>query len=118
MMRFVENNHVALGQQEAADSRIQQQQRVVDDDHLCHFRALAHAADVAIHEKAALAPCALVAIGGDATAHIGGELEVERFKVAAELIVAVHYGEQALKLGIARKMLPADALILQAVKAE
>src|SRR5581483_7165005 len=119
MMGLVENNHIAVRQKKAADGRVEQQQGVIDDDHLSHFGTLPHLTHVAIHKVAALVPGALIAISSNATTNIARELEAERLKIAREVgIGIVDDVEQALKLAVARIVLHAHPFAFHTVNAE
>ena len=100
MVRLVDDDQLALWQEIAARDGVEEQQRVVDDDHLCGACAVAHTAHIACVEMRASVPRALVGVGGEPSAQAPREWLVEQIQVAIPTVAAIdetlHRGEGAV----------------------
>src|SRR5262249_7156855 len=81
-MRLIDDDQVALGQQEALHRRVEQQQGMVDNDNLGAARPLAHLAHVTRPKVWALPPGAQVTLCSDASAQIAGQGLGQQIEVA------------------------------------
>src|SRR6266700_8242546 len=99
-------------------SGIQQQEGVVNDDHLGVPRPITHRAYVAFVKTVALAPGVLVAIPVDVRTHFRRQYETECFKVARKCAIMLHHVEEPLEFAKLVEDAQILAVFVQAVKAQ
>ncbi len=117
VVRLVDDDHIALRQQKALHRGVEQQQGMIDDDHLRLPGALAHLAYVAVVEVGTVAPGALVAIGGDASAQLGPQRQRQQIEVAIPLVEVAHLFDHGAKGEVVRQLLE-GFFLGEAVEAE
>src|SRR5271157_2331873 len=92
---------------------------MVDHDHFCSFCTCSHFADIALAKKFTFGPSALIAISGNFTANIGGELVAECFKIAVKACRRVVKSiEQACEIAVFDIELYAYAFTLNATETD
>src|SRR5260370_29339933 len=78
----------------------------------------AHLAHVAAGKEVTISPCALISISVDPAAYVIGEREPQCFKVAGDIQFKLSDDvEQACEVGVLKKVLYVDALLIHAVAA-
>src|SRR5689334_18809246 len=98
---------------------IQQEESVVNHNHLCTLRTFAHSTDIALAEIIAFAPGTLIAISGNLAANIGRELEAEGFKITVKARRRdVESVEQAHKFAVFHIELQTCAFLLNAIETD